>query len=521
MVDPSSPEGATVDPPAADDVTRADTVNAEAHSGLTERVVRGGTLSAAGLLLSQGLSLVIFVILARLAPPATFGAYAAASILINWGVLFSESGMQAALIQRADRLPEAASTALVANLLGGFALAAVAAALSPLIGLFFHSGEIALAAAVIAGTLPITSASIVPRALLQRHVSFRVALLQPLSTIGYGTVAIATLAGGLGLWGLVLATYAGAAAHTASAWALARWRPTFRLVSFEMWRSLARYGRPVMVGLLLRELGSIATTAVIGRALGTRTLGEFRYAQRLVLQANSAIVFGSASVLFPAFSRIWRDEQRFQHSILRALRTLTLVVFPLSLLFIPLGRPLAVILFGERWEGAGPIMMALSGVGIALSLDSISSEAFKAAGKTGLLPRMHGLTATVPLVLMFPLLHFGAAGVGIAISIGMTIVAAYAVSALRRVAGLSLASILAQIRPAFVASVVMVAALFPLDRYVVHAEQSSGVNGLGRLVLDILCAIVLYLGALSHSRRAMRELRALARLLLGRAEATS
>jgi PST family polysaccharide transporter len=468
---------------------------------------------------SQAISLIGFIVLARLAPPATFGAYAAASILVGASALFTDAGMQAAVIQRADPIQEAASTAFIANVVGGFCLAALAAALAPLIGLFFHSGEIGGAAAALAGTIPVSAASIVPGALLGRRVSFRFAFVGPFGALTYGATAIVALAAGMGLWGLVVATYAGAAGRTIAVLALAGWRPSFDLVSWEMWRSLSRYGRPLVLGSLLREAGFVGTTAFVGRMLNTGGLGQFRYAQRLVLQANSVIIYGSAYVLLPAFARIWQDERRFQESILRALRTLTLIVFPISLVFIPLGRPFATILFGEPWRGAGPIMMAMAGVGIALALDSISSEAFKATGRTYLLPRMHGLTAILPVLLMFPLGHFGAAGLGLAMSLGMGVVAAYAIWALSRIARIPLALIMAQIRPAASSALLMAAGVLLLDRYVVHAEQSKGLLGLSLLALDLLGAAALYFSSLLLlSRDSVLELAGLAKLLIGRSD---
>jgi O-antigen/teichoic acid export membrane protein len=464
---------------------------------------------------SQALSFIGFIVLARLAPPATFGAYAAASILLGASALFTEAGMQAAVVQWRDKLPAAASTAFIVNMVGGLALAALAAASAPLIGWFFHSYEVALAAAVLAGNIPINAASIVPAALLQRRVSFRLALLGPIGSFAYGVAAIAALASGLGLWGLVVATYAAAVARTAAVWALSRWRPSFSLASWEMWRSLGRYGRPVVFSMFLREVGIAGSTAFVGRAFGTGTLGSFRYAQRLVMLANSAIVFGSAYVLLPAFSRIWHDEKRFQNSILSALRTLSLLVFPLSFIFIPLGRPFATVLFGEEWREAGPIMMALAGVGVALALDSISSEAFKATGRTDLLPRMHGLTATVPLALMFPLMHFGAVGIGLAMSLGMSAVAVYAIWALGQISRMSLPVIVTQIRPAFTGALLMAGAVFLLDHYVVQAEQRTGLLGFGLLIIDLVAAALIYLAfLLTVSRASIVELKGVAKLLV-------
>lgn len=487
------------------------------RSDLTGRVVRTGTAAAFAALFAQALAFVSFVVLAHLAPPATFGEFAAASLLLGISGLFMEAGMHAAVIQRKDHLQAAASTAFIANIVGGLSLAVAAAAAAPLIGLFFHSQTTGLAAAVLAGTILVHAASIVPSALVRRRVSIRLAFVDPLAVTAYGATAATMLAAGFEVWALVTATYAGAAVRTAVIWKLSRWRPTFALASWDMWKSLSRYGRPVLIGLLLREIGFAGTTAFVGRAFGTTVLGQFRYAHRLVMQASSSITLASAYVLLPAFARIADDKVRFRAALLRALRILTLIVFPLSILFIPLGRPIAETLLGEEWSGAGPIMMALAGVGVALSLSSVSAEAFKATARTDLLPRLHALTATVPLAFMFVLFPAGAVGMGLAMSLGLLIEATYAVRALGRISQIPLSTIFQQIRSPLIASLIMMTTLFTLDRYAIHASANSGVEGLGRLGLDLVAAVLIYVVALTLlSRQSLMEFKEVARHLARR-----
>jgi O-antigen/teichoic acid export membrane protein len=491
--------------------------DAAAHTRRT--VVRGGTLAVAGLLMSQVISFVGFIALARLAPPATFGAYAAASILTGASLLISEGGMQSAVVQRADRVGEAAATAFAANIVGGLCLAGLAAALAPVIGFFFHSGEIAKAAAVMAGTIPINAASIVPAALLQRRLSFRFPFVGPFEASAYVVSGVIALALGLGLWGLVLATYAAACARTLSIFTLSGWRPSFQLISWDVWLSLSRYGRPVVLSSLLREAGFAGTTAFVGRALGTADLGRFRAAQRAVLQISTAVIFGGNYVLLPVLARVWQDGERFRQAILRALRTLSLVVFPISLIFLPLGKPFATLFLGHRWAGAGPIMMAMAGIGIALALDSISSEAFKAAGRTDLLPRMHGLTAVMPIAFMFALLPFGAPGMGLALFLGMGVVAAYALTGLSRVAEIPLRVLLAQIVPALTCGLLMAGVVYVLDRYIVHAGAADGALGFVLFFADLVGAFLAYFFLLAFfSSRSVIELVELVELLLARRE---
>src|SRR5436305_1646171 len=179
-------------------------------------------------LLTQVVSLASLLVLAHCAPPSTFGEYAAASVLLGLSGLFTEAGMHAAVIQRQDRLEEAASTAFIANLIGGSALGALGVAAAPIIAVFFHSRTIGIAAASLAGTIPLNAASIVPGAIIRRRVSARLAFVQPVSVIAYGAAAVPLLIAGMGVWGLVLATYASTAVRTVVIWVFSGWRPRLR-----------------------------------------------------------------------------------------------------------------------------------------------------------------------------------------------------------------------------------------------------------------------------------------------------
>ena len=203
----------------ADERNRAD---ADAPSRLTTVVVRGAGITGAGVLLTQVITFASYVVLARLAGPAVFGTFAAAWTLIGFSTIFVESGMSAALIQRKDRLEEAAATAVVSTLAAGLGLSALALVLSPVLGLYFGSREVGVIAAALAGLLFIHAASVVPDALLRRRFSIvRFGVIDPINALAYGVTAAVTLAAGLGVWGLVIATYASAILRVSVAWLLA------------------------------------------------------------------------------------------------------------------------------------------------------------------------------------------------------------------------------------------------------------------------------------------------------------
>ena len=101
---------------------RASMNDSEAPRGLTGVVMSGVGLAGGGHVLGQLINLAIYVVLARLATPEDFGVLAAGGVVVMAGSLLAGSGMSAAVIQRRDRLEEAASTAVVSTVVGGILL---------------------------------------------------------------------------------------------------------------------------------------------------------------------------------------------------------------------------------------------------------------------------------------------------------------------------------------------------------------------------------------------------------------
>ena len=190
----------------------------------------------------------------RSTAPAVFGVFAAGSILQAFGEIFTESGMTAALLQRRERVDAAAATVLVSTFVGGVVLALIALALSPLVGLYFHSHEAGLIAAVLSGYLVVNGVTGVPGTLLQRRFALRRWLVEPFATLLFGLGAGLGLAFGLGAWGLVIGWYASTTFRAIAFWALVRWRPQFRLVTWSLWRELASYARHLLASVLLGEV---------------------------------------------------------------------------------------------------------------------------------------------------------------------------------------------------------------------------------------------------------------------------
>ncbi|HEX3911703.1 MAG TPA: oligosaccharide flippase family protein [Solirubrobacteraceae bacterium] len=497
-----APQGAEAARPGAEEGGRgAAELDAEDDGrppeSLSGVVTRGASLAGMGYVLSQVLTFVAYLVLARLATPADFGRFAAGGVIVNAGAVLGESGIEAALVHRRRRLQEAINSAFLATVVAGVGLTLLSLAAAPLVGLFFHSHETGVVAAVLSGWMLLRMLAIVPDALLMRRFSFaRRVVIDPLSTVFFAAGAIPAAAAGLGVWALVIGTYASALLNVIAAWVFARYRPRPRLARFETWRELARFGRPVVIGNLIRRAVLEIPILAIGRFNGAAALGQFSYAARASTQSLGAVVNVGGYVLLPAFSRLSAHDERFRTAVRTALRWLCIVSFPVGMLLIPLGTPAVVLVFGHQWREAGHAATALAVYCAALSLDSIASEAWKANGRTDMLPRMHGLSLALTLVFVGGLVHFGLVWAAVGMSAAALGVAAYAVYGMSTALDIELRDLLREIWPATLASCLMAGALFCLEHFLVHADRYATVPGIALVALETVLGLVLYVGIL-------------------------
>jgi O-antigen/teichoic acid export membrane protein len=468
-------------------------IGSEDDGDLTATVIRGASLTGAGYLLTQVITFASYVALARLAGPHVFGTLAAAWTIVGVSAFVAESGMSSALIQRRDRLQEAAATATVATFAAGAALSLLALALSPLVGRYFHSHEVGLVAAAISGVLFLDAVTVVPDALLRRRFSFlRRGVVDPINALSYGAVAATLLALGMGVWALVIATYASGLLRVGTVWFFTRWRPDLHTISFSIWRELAGYGRHIVASEFLRQISSIVNTALVGRFLGLAALGEYRFGWRMATQAAMPVTAAGAYVLFPAFARISDDAERFRAAFLRSLRLFAVFVVPVGFALAPIGEQVVVAFLGERWQAAGQVLAALAGVTVMVPLITLATEVFKAANRPDLVARVTFSQTLGMIILMVALLPLGITAVAAGISAVYIVTGSYALRHVARVLALPARAILAELFRPLLAASAMAAALALFAEFLVPADGASTAVRLLWLAAEAALALVVY-----------------------------
>lgn len=411
------------------------------------------------------LSFVFSLVTARLLSPEEFGLVGLVLVIVLVAQLFADSGTRAAIVHRDDDdLADAVSTSMVAMAVAGFVGSCLIAAASGLVAAFYDRPQLFWITFAMAWLLWIFALSIVPDALIQRRMDYRLrrAVVDPLSVIGYGVTVIVCAVMGLGVWSLVIGQYVQFTTITVGCWILGR--PRFRdgRASWTMYRSISRYGRGLLAANLVESVESQASPVVLGKGLGEGAVGLWGAGMRLGKMPLTGIVQVTGGVVFSALSRLRNDMARFSAVAGEALQMNAILVVPVGVTFMTIGEPLIAVVFGERWRGAGVVLQFIGFWAICLGLSDNGREILKAFGRPMLIARgavLETVFAVAYLVALWATdnVSLWAVALGRALS-GLVITAAYVVQ-VHRIGALDLATQWRAVRWPFAAGLAQAAAM--------------------------------------------------------------
>lgn len=333
-------------------------------SALTWRAVQLGA--------EQGLSILRFVILARLLAPADFGLLAIATVVLDLLLALTNVGLEPALVQLRDRQRRHYDAAWTVAALRGAAISAAIFVGADLIAQLYQEPRATPLLQLLA-IRPLLSGLASPRlADLERELDFRaLAMLIVVASVLQTVLAVA-LAPVIGVYAIAVGMLAATLAHTALSYRAAPYRPALRLDRAST-GALLRFGRWVLVTSLIGLFGEAALRAVISRQLGAAELGLYYLASRLAYLAADVVGTIVGSVAFPLHARLRNEPERAARALASNLRSLVAIVVPAYVVLIGLASPLTRDALGPRWAGADGLIVVLA---IAATIGLVADAAF-------------------------------------------------------------------------------------------------------------------------------------------------
>ena len=376
-------------------------------ASMGRRVARGLTWTLTQTWGGQTLSLIVFVILARLLTPDDFGLVALAAVFVSLAQLVVDQGLGDALVQRREITRSHVDTAFWVAVLSGLGLTVAGLLLAGPIAALVREPALAPVLRVLSITYIFSALSSIPTALLERRLAFRLLAMRTiLSITGGGFAGIAMAIGGFGAWALVGQQLVAAVLSAVLLMSVAQWRPRLHLARDEF-SSLFVFGIRVVGSDFLGFVTRNADNFLIGVFLGTVPLGIYAVGYRILDTSQRLLINAARRIAFPAFSRMQHDPSRLARAYLRLNRVANVLILPGYLGLALVAPELTVVVFGHSWSESGWVAAILFLSGPVLGLQAFSGSALYATGHPEVVLRFRVLSTVVNVVAFAAALPFG------------------------------------------------------------------------------------------------------------------
>lgn len=405
----------------------------------------------------QILQIVITVVLARLLAPEDFGILAMAVVFTGLIAVFNDFGIGSAVIQNQELTKEELSSIFWFSVCIGLIATLFTVAISPLIAKFYQKDILVPVISLMSLGFFFTACSTIQQSILMKEMNFKkIAYIEICATFIGGVVAITLAYRGCGVWSLAWQSITSILITTTLLWLGSRWVPSLTF-KFRDMGAILRFSLNLMGFRVFDYFSSNVDYLLIGRFLGAEALGYYTLAYRLMLTPLENMSRVVARVLFPAFSSIQQDDERFRNAYLRSTKFIAFVSFPVLLGLFAVADELVVTLFGPSWEPAVFLIKILCIAGVFQSIGSTVGQIYLAKGKTDWMFGWSLISTVVFVGAIFLGISWGLHGVAVAYTIAALMLVYPNFAIPFRLIGLKVITLALMIKTEFITTLLMLA----------------------------------------------------------------
>lgn len=453
------------------------------------KVLSGVKWTVSANIIKQVMNLVSIVILARLLTPDDFGVFAILMIFIGFLGMFVEMGSSAAIIHMDKISDKLLSSIFYFNVFSGVLFCILLFVLSGPISVFFENPEIEELLKWLSFTFVIGSFSGVQKALFSKKLEFKtISIIGTVTTFSSLAIGIVAAINGFGVYSLIIRTMADTILLTTLTWYISSWKPGL-MFSLEELKKVFHFATNLTGYTFINYFSKNADNFLIGKFLGSSNLGVYNMAYNIMLYPLQNISHVFMKVLFPAFSLIKDDNEKFKRGYLRVIFFVALVSFPLMTGLMATSEIFVSVVFGEKWHNLAIILLIMAPIGMIQSIAGTTGSLYLAKGNVKTLFKIGSLNAIVAVVSFIVGIPFGIEGVALSYLVANIIMLYPVLTIAWRQIDLGIKEGLSEIYPILLFSTIMGVAVAFLGKNFEDIIEGQIV----RLIAMVLSGIIIYL----------------------------
>lgn len=389
------------------------------------KVIRSGFWSLGSNWLSRGLGIIKMIILARLLLPLDFGILGLAILSINILNVFSETGIESALIQRQKIGKAELDTAWTIKIIRGLILFVLLFMCAGWFASYFDNASLKPILKVMAVVFLLEGCTNIGIVFFQKELEFKKKAILLLSADFAAFTAAILLAFWLrNVWALVLGSIVWATVKCLGSFRIHLYRPRIRW-DWPVAKGLLNFGKHIFWITLMTFVVTSGDDAMVGKLLGLTILGFYTMAYNIANFPVASLAGIVGKISFPAYSILQNEPERLKEAFGKVFEAVMIILLPLTGLIFLLAQDFTAVCLGEKWLPMVPALKILCLFGLFRGLTNVFAALHLAVNRPNIQSRNKTIEMVAFLVLVYPLaLKWGLVGV----SWGVTIV--YGISAL-------------------------------------------------------------------------------------------
>ena len=375
---------------------------------LERKVFRGVSWLAFFKAISQTVSWVTTIFVARILLPNDYGLFAMTTILTGYLEIFSNLGLGIAIIQKKDLNENELSSVFWFTLSFTMLLAISCFPISYLTSSLMHEPRVVPLVQVIAVTFLFAGLQIVPQSLLTKELDFKSLGMIDMIVIVASCLGMIVMAlQGMGVWALIGGILIRSLLRVILLYYKVRWFPTFRFNFYEA-KSYITFGLTMTFSRSARYIWIASDKFFAGRAWHTNILGYYSLALQLAQIPTEKIVTLINQVAYPAFTKLQDDKKAFNVFYLNILKITASLILPLFFGGFLIGEDLVKMVLNEKWYPIIYVFRYLCLSQIFMALTAVNTFAHAAQGRPD-----YGLKFNIACMIIMPISFYFAAKYGL------------------------------------------------------------------------------------------------------------
>ena len=354
----------------------------------------------AGKFLTQAVSFIVAITLARLLLPSQFGIVALATVIITFFESFTSQGFNRALIQKKDVDELDYSTIFVANMTLQIGLYVMVFIFAPMFASFYEMEMLCPLIRVGGLKLLISGFNSIQQAYVQRNMQGRKFFFSTLGgTLLAAIVGVVLAFQGFGAWALIISSLCNALVDMLVLFFTIKWKPSLKFSIIRL-KNMAGFGIRSVFVFLFASIYNSLRTLMIGKVYSSDDLAYYNKGEAWPLMIVSNIQMSVTNVMFAALSQ--EDQRmRIKQKTRKFFSMMFFIIAPLLAGLSFASESVISVLHTDKWMPNQPFIIIFSISYLTWVPLMAWNTAIEATGREDTMLKINTICQVSGLILLF------------------------------------------------------------------------------------------------------------------------